>query len=80
MHQDGTFRYFFGLEAPGLIGLIDAQTGSAAIYGIEPTDEQRIWEGPLSSLRELADASGLKDAGTLIDLSAALSAARRQGR
>ena len=29
--QDSTFRYYFGLANPTLVGLIDAETGEAAL-------------------------------------------------
>ena len=45
--QDSTFRYYFGLNTPTLMGLIDAESGEAALYGDDFT--VRISSGPARS-------------------------------
>ena len=37
--QDGSFRYYFGLNMPGLAGTLDANTGEATLFGHEATIE-----------------------------------------
>ena len=49
--QDSTFRYYFGLNNPTLVGLIDAETGEAALYGDDFTVEDIIWTGPQPTLK-----------------------------
>ncbi len=57
--QDSTFLYYFGLNIPGLTGLIDAETGESILFGEELTIDDIIWTGPLPSLRELAEKVGI---------------------
>ena len=44
--QDSTFRYYFGLNTPSLVGVIDADSGEEALYGDDFTMEDIIWTGP----------------------------------
>jgi Xaa-Pro aminopeptidase len=55
--QDSTFRYFFGLNEPDLIGVISLETGKAFIAGKDPDLEDIVWSGkPEKSLPDRADA------------------------
>lgn len=44
--QDSSFLYYFGLNTPALVGLIDADSGEVALYGDDFTVEDIIWTGP----------------------------------
>ncbi len=57
--QDGSFRYYFGLNIPGLVGTIDANTSEATLFGHEPTIDDVIWTGPQPSFRDLAASVGV---------------------
>lgn len=57
--QDSTFTYYFGLNIPSLVGLIDAETGEAALFGDDFTVEDIIWTGPQPTLRELGAEAGV---------------------
>lgn len=57
--QDGSFRYYFGLNMPGLVGTIDANTSEATLFGHEPTIDDVIWTGPQPSFRDLAASVGV---------------------
>ena len=43
--QDSSFLYYFGLNTPALVGLIDADSGEVALYGDDFTVEDIIWSG-----------------------------------
>ena len=58
--QDSTFRYFFGLDVPSLIGLVDAESGEAMLFGDDFTVEDIIWTGPMPTLRELGAEVGVE--------------------
>ena len=58
--QDSTFRYFFGLDVPSLIGVIDAESGEAMLFGDDFTVEDIIWTGPMPTLRELGAEVGVE--------------------
>ena len=51
--QDSSFRYYFGLNVPGIAGVIDADSGEEALYGDDFTVEDIIWTGPQPTLREM---------------------------
>ena len=50
--QDSSFLYYFGLDNPGLAGVIDADTGDEIVFGHEPTVDEIVWTGPLPTLAE----------------------------
>lgn len=58
--QDSTFRYYFGLNQPGLTGLIDLDKDEDLIFGQEQSIDDVIWTGPLPSLAELAGQVGVQ--------------------
>lgn len=57
--QDGSFRYYFGLDMPDLAGTIDADTGNATLFGHEPTIDDVVWTGPQPSFSDLAASVGV---------------------
>ena len=57
--QDSTFLYLFGLDIPGLFGIIDAGTGNDTIYGDDITMEDIIWMGTKPSVKDLAASVGV---------------------
>lgn len=57
--QDSSFLYFFGHDQPGLVGLMDLDSGEDWLIGAEPTIDEVVWSGPLPSLTERASQSGI---------------------
>lgn len=78
--QDSTFLYFFGIDRPGLAGLLDVEEGRDGLYGNDPTLEDIVWTGPQASVREGAEAVGTEDGGGLDVLGKRLREALAQGR
>lgn len=78
--QDSSFLYFFGLDKPGLAGIIDIDQDREIIYGRELTMDEIVWTGPLPSLAEQAAAAGITATQPVDGLAGALSAARSAGR
>ncbi|MEA1886922.1 MAG: aminopeptidase P family protein [Bacteroidota bacterium] len=58
-HQDSTFRYFFGLNFPGLAGTLDCDTGEDVIYGDDLTVEDFVWMGPQPTIAERSERFGI---------------------
>ena len=58
--QDSTFRYYFGLDVPSLIGLIDADSGEAMLFGDDFTVEDIIWTGPMPTISEQGAEVGVE--------------------
>ena len=59
--QDSTFLYYFGLDQPDLAAVIDADTGEAVLFGVDPTIDHIVWMGDLPSLAERGAAAGVID-------------------
>ncbi|MFY0686662.1 MAG: aminopeptidase P family protein [Cyclobacteriaceae bacterium] len=52
--QDSTFRYYFGISLPGLVGVLDADSGDDFIFGNDLTIDDIIWTGPQPTVMDLA--------------------------
>ena len=57
--QDSTFLYFFGIDYPGLAGIIDFDSGEDYIFGDNVDMEDIIWMGPQQKIAEKALRSGV---------------------
>lgn len=78
--QDSNFLYFFGLDLPGLVGVIDIEDGKDCIYGNNVDIDDIIWMGPQPTINELAAKAGVLCTHPLKDLSSTLQRAINQGR
>jgi Xaa-Pro aminopeptidase len=59
--QDSDFLYFFGLDLPGLTGLMDFDSGIDRIFGNDYDMDDIIWMGPQPTVKELAMKCGIAD-------------------
>jgi len=57
--QDSDFLYFFGLDLPGLTGMMDFDSGKDRIFGNDIDMDDIIWMGPQPTVRELAEKCGI---------------------
>ena len=57
--QDSSFLYFFGLNFPGLAGVVDFDSGEDYIFGNDVDIEDIIWMGPQVPLKENASKVGV---------------------
>lgn len=78
--QDGSFRYYAGLNDPDLALTLDADTGEATLYGHDPTVDDVVWEGPLPSLADRAASAGITRTAPPEALAEAVAQARASGR
>ncbi|RPH32381.1 MAG: aminopeptidase P family protein [Bacteroidales bacterium] len=78
--QDSNFLYYFGLDLPGLVGVIDIEDGKDCIYGNNVDIEDIIWMGPQPTINDLAAKVGVLCTHPLKDLSSTLQRAIKQGR
>ncbi|WP_047395759.1 aminopeptidase P family protein [Cetobacterium sp. ZOR0034] len=58
--QDSTFLYYFGLNSPDLIGVIDVDSNEEYIFGKEFTMNDIIWMGGQKSFKDRALEVGVK--------------------
>jgi Xaa-Pro aminopeptidase len=78
--QDSSFLYFFGLDKPGLTGLIDIDNDREIIYGRELTMDEIVWTGPQPTLAEQAAGVGIPQTRAVTVLSSDIATARAAGR
>lgn len=67
--QDSTFRYFFGLNQPGLVGLIDVDKDEVVLFGNDLSMDDIVWTGPQPSMSDLAASVGVEKVLPMKDLS-----------
>lgn len=58
--QDSTFRYFFGLNQPGLAGLIDVDRDEVMLFGDDLSMDDIVWTGPQPGMLDLAASVGVE--------------------
>ena len=78
--QDSTFLYYFGLNIPSLMAVIDAESGEAMLFGDDFTVEDIIWTGPQPCLVELGAQVGVSNCQPLRALDGVLAIAMKQNR
>ena len=78
--QDSTFRYYFGLNTPSLVGVIDVESGEELLFGDDFTLEDIIWTGPQPTLKELASEVGVTKTYPMAELEKRLRLAISLGR
>ena len=57
--QDATFRYYFGLNHNGLVGVIDIDNNIDIIFGNDYTMSDIIWMGKQKYLKDIAKEVGV---------------------
>ncbi|MDP6542366.1 MAG: aminopeptidase P family protein [Phycisphaerae bacterium] len=78
--QDSSFLYFFGLDSPGLIAVIDVDEGKEYVFGDDLTVDDIVWTGPLPTVAERCRQIGIDETAPLDQLQALLSKTVDQGR
>lgn len=63
--QDSNFLYFFGLDIPGLMGLMDFDSGKDRIFGNDFHLDDIIWMGPQPTVKDLSLKCGITDTAPL---------------
>lgn len=78
--QDSTFLYYFGVDVPGLAGIIDLDEGTSRLYGEDPSLDDVVWMGERQSIRAYADRSGATEAASRSALTDHVTTAVRDDR
>ncbi|MEM8906846.1 MAG: aminopeptidase P family protein [Bacteroidota bacterium] len=78
--QDSNFLYYFGLDQPNLLAIIDTEAGTITIYGNELSMDDIVWTGPQTSIATLAQAVGVEQTAPLSEVALALDRARQADR
>ncbi len=59
--QDSTFRYYFGMDVPNLIGVIDIDKNKEYIFGTDFTLDDIVWSGEQKLLKTFASEVGVNN-------------------
>jgi Xaa-Pro aminopeptidase len=78
--QDSSFLYYFGLDYPGLAGIIDADEGKDVVFGDDVTMEDIIWMGSQPLLKDRALKAGVEETMASSKLGETLKQAIQRGR
>jgi len=78
--QDSSFLYFFGLDSPGLAGLVDVDAGRDILFGDDISVDDIIWMGDQPLFKDRALEVGVKDTQPLAELKDTIKAAIQAGR
>jgi Xaa-Pro aminopeptidase len=78
--QDSTFLYFFGIDRPGLMALIDIDSDKEMIFGNDLTIEQMVWTGYQQPLSEQAESVGINTVKLLSKLQEIIKQAGGQNK
>jgi Xaa-Pro aminopeptidase len=78
--QDSDFLYFFGIDLPGLTGMIDFESGEECIFGNDFDVNDIIWMGPQPLLTDLAASAGVEHSLPLAVLNDYIEKALSGGR
>ena len=78
--QDSSFLYLFGLDTPGMAGVIDVDENKAILFGDDIDIEDIIWMGYLPTVKDRAEDVGVKQTAGTNDLPVVLQDAVAKGR
>jgi len=78
--QDSTFLYYFGIDAPQIAGVIDADSGKEILFADELTIEDILWMGQQETFKEKAAKAGIDSVLPARDLQKYLDKAVNSGQ
>ncbi len=78
--QDSTFLYYFGLDYPGLVGVMDLDADKSFIYGDDLTIDDIVWMGSQPTIKERSENAGIQHTAPLKELIGFLQSAKNQNR
>lgn len=78
--QDSSFSYYFGLNFPNLVGLIDIDENKSWIFGNDYTIDDIVWMGSQASIAERVEPFGIEHVAPLSNLQTYLKKALQKVR
>ncbi|MDA3816608.1 MAG: Xaa-Pro aminopeptidase [Prolixibacteraceae bacterium] len=78
--QHSSFLYYFGVDRPSVVAIIDLDNGTETIFGDELTLDEVVWMGNQTSLKEEAEKVGIYDVLPTVKLYTILREAIASGR
>jgi len=78
--QDSSFLYYFGLDYPGLVGIIDIENDKDYIFGDDLTIDHIVWMGSQPTIKERSVKAGIENTGSMNQMLETLKSANQKGR
>jgi Xaa-Pro aminopeptidase len=78
--QDSTFLYYFGIQHPGMVAVIDIDNDREIIFGDDFTIDDIVFMGPKPTTIDRANMCGITDARPINKLPSVLDAAKQTGQ
>lgn len=78
--QDSSFLYFWGLNEPDLVAVIDIDQGKATVLGDDAGLDAAVWTGSKPMLREMCGEIGVQSVEPLSRLEAVVQKAQKSDR
>ncbi len=78
--QDSTFLYYFGIDEPGMAGVIDIDNDRSILFGDDIDMEDIVWMGPQPSMSEKAAKIGALVSRPFARVAETIRQARAQGQ
>ncbi|MGL5357046.1 MAG: aminopeptidase P family protein [Cetobacterium sp.] len=78
--QDSTFLYYFGLNSPDLIGVIDIDNDKEYIFGKEFSIQDIIWMGGQKTFKTKSEEVGIQNFCEIEELKVILDDVKTKGR
>lgn len=78
--QDSTFRYYFGQNRDGLVGVIDIDNDIETLIGDDIAIDDIVWYGAVDSVHEMAKQVGVDNSAPMSSLRTITNDALRQKR
>lgn len=78
--QDSTFLYYFGLDYPGLVGIIDLDNDKDFIFGDDLTIDHIVWMGSQPTIAQRSEKAGIENTGSMSQMLDTLKSAKQKNR
>ncbi|MCL5261234.1 MAG: Xaa-Pro aminopeptidase [Gammaproteobacteria bacterium] len=78
--QDSNFLYFFGIDLPDYVGIIDIDNNQHYLFGNDLSLHDIIWTGALPTVQQNALKAGVTLTASLVEMTEFIKAAKRKGR
>ena len=78
--QDSSFLYYFGLDYPGLVGIIDLDEDKDFIFGDDLTIDHVVWMGSQPTIAQRSKKAGINNTGSMSRMLDILKSAKQKGR
>ena len=78
--QDSSFRYYFGIERDGLVGVIDLDSGEETLVGDDISIDDIVWCGAVPNMKDLAASCGVELTAPAAELERICKGAKEAGR